>query len=253
MTDRRLLILGGTAEAAFLARAVIRRFGERLRVISSLAGATAVSAEIPGELRRGGFGGVEGLIGYLTAEAIDLVIDATHPFAATMSRHAVEACARAGVPRFALLRPTWPSIAEERRIMVPDMAAAAGALAELGARRIFVTSGSFDLAALAAVSDAWFMIRLVEPLGEPLALPSYAVIYARGPFTEAGERKLMVESGIDALLAKHSGGLTSYGKVVAARDLKLPVVMIERPPPPPGETATSVEDTLDWIARHLGN
>lgn len=251
MTQRKLLILGGTSESIALAHAVIRRFGERLRVISSLAGVTAVPAEMPGEVRRGGFGGIDGLAAYLAAESVDLVVDATHPFAETMSHHGVMACNRVGVPRLTLLRPAWPRIAGERRFMVPTMAAAAEKLKELRARRIFVTTGAKDLAALAVVPGAWFLIRLIEPLSDELPMPSYAFIYARGPFTETGERKLMAEHRIDALLTKDSGGRVTYSKIVAARDLGLPVVMIARPTPPPGQSVETVEAVLDWIEARL--
>ncbi len=251
MTRPKLLILGGTTEGAMLARAAIARFGDRLTVISSLAGRTELPGEIPGEVRRGGFGGIEGLARFLRSRAIDLVIDATHPFAAIMARHAAEACSRTGVPHLVLRRPTWPSIAGEKRIQVPDMAAAATALRELGVRRVFVTTGARGPEALATVPNAWFLVRLIEPLDGPLPLPHYAVIYARGPFTEISERKLMAEHDIDALLTKHSGGAATFGKIVAARDLGLPVVMMERPASEPADTVDDVATALDWIEVRL--
>lgn len=251
MTRNTLLILGGTSDAVALAHAVIRRFGADLRVISSLAGVTAVPAAVPGEVRRGGFGGIEGLAAYLKEQSIDLVVDATHPFAATITRNAVEACSRLGVPRLTMLRPAWPQIAGEKRIVVPDMATAAARLVEIGAKRVFVTTGAKDLADLATAPDTWFLIRLIEPLEEPLPLRSYATIYGRGPFTESGERKVMTDHQIDALLTKHSGGHVTYGKIVAARDLGLPVVMIARPTAPSGGSVESIDAVLDWIDSRL--
>lgn len=247
MTWRRLLILGGTADAAELAGVAIARYRHRMTVISSLAGRTEIPGDIPGQVRVGGFGGVEGLVKYLRAEKIDFVIDATHPFAAAMSRHAALACAQAGVPRLALQRPDWPLTAGERRIAVPDMAGAAAKLRELGARRVFVTSGAKDLAALADLTEAWLLVRLIEPPAEPPPLAHYALIFARGPFTEVAEHGLMEEHGIDALLTKDSGGEATYGKVIAARDLGIPVVIIGRPASDVTNAVDNIEAALDWL------
>jgi precorrin-6A/cobalt-precorrin-6A reductase len=252
MAQSKLLILGGTSEAVALAHALIRRFGDRLTVISSLAGVTETAVEIPGVVRRGGFGGLEGLTDYLREESIDLIIDASHPFAANISQHGREASTRLGLPRLTLLRPEWPRLAGEWRFMVPDMAAAAARLTKIGAQRILVTTGAKDLAKLADVPQAWFLIRLIEPLAEPLPISSYALIFARGPFTSAGERKMMEEHGIDALLTKDSGGHLTFGKIVAARDLGLPVVMIGRPETYAADSVETIEAALDWVETQLG-
>lgn len=253
MARPTLLILGGTTEGAMLARTAIARFADRLTVVSSLAGRTELPGEIPGEVRRGGFGGVAGLVDFLTSRNIGMVLDATHPFAATMARHAAEACARTGVPLLAMRRPAWPAVAGERRIMVPDMTAAAATLRDQGARRVLVTTGARELATLAAAPDVWFLIRLIEPLVAPLPLPRHAVIYARGAFTETAERRLMQEHDIDALLTKHSGGGATFGKITAARNLGLPVVMVERPAVTPVAAVADIESALDWIEVRLGD
>ena len=251
MAPPKLLILGGTSDAIKLAHALIRRFGDRLTVISSLAGRTENPAEIPGLVRRGGFGGVDGLVDYLREQAIDFVVDASHPFAATISRHGQEACERLGLPRLTLLRPDWTRLAGERRFMVPDMTAAATRLSKISAQRILVTTGAKDLESLASVPRAWFLIRLIEPIAEPLPLPSHALIFARGPFTSAGERKVMVEHDIDTLLTKDSGGHATFGKIVAARDLGLPVVMLARPDIIAGHSANTPDAVLDWLETKL--
>lgn len=251
MAPPKLLILGGTSDAVALAHRLIRRFGTRLTVISSLAGRTENPVEIPGIVRRGGFGGVDGLVDYLREQGIALMVDASHPFAAGISRHGQEASVQLGLPRLTLLRPDWRRLAGEWRFMVPDMAAAAARLTKIGAQRIFVTTGAKDLAALANVPNAWFLIRLIEPLAEPLAIPSHALIFARGPFTSASERKLMAEHGIDALLTKDSGGHATYGKIVAARDLGLPVVMLSRPETYASESVDTVDAVLDWVETKL--
>jgi precorrin-6A/cobalt-precorrin-6A reductase len=131
--------------------------------------------------------------------------------------------------------------------MVPDMAGAAAALRDNGARRIFVTTGARDLEQLAAVPGAWFLVRLIEPRDTPLPLPHHAVIHARGPFTESAERRLMQEHGIDGLLAKHSGGGAIFGKVTAARELGVPVVMIERPVKEPAAWVETIDAAIAWL------
>ncbi len=251
MAQPKLLILGGTSDAVALAHALIRHFGERLTVISSLAGVTYSPVEVPGIVRRGGFGGVEGLIDYLRSEAISMMVDASHPFAANISRHGQEASEKLGLPRLSMVRPGWERLAGERRFMVPDMEAAAARLTKIGAQRILVTTGAKDLAMLASVPKAWFLIRVIEPLAEPLPIPSYALIFARGPFTIAGERKIMAEHGIDTLLTKDSGGKATYGKIVAARDLGIPVVMLSRPDSFAGQSVETAEAVVDWVEARL--
>lgn len=251
MAAPKVLILGGTSDAVALAHALIRRFGDRLTVISSLAGITYSPVEVPGVVRRGGFGGIDGLADYLRNEKISLLIDASHPFAENISRHGQEACARLGLPRLTLLRPDWERLAGERRFMVPHMEAAAQRLIEIGAQRILVTTGAKDLAALAKVPKAWFLIRVIEPLAAPLPIPSHALLFARGPFTIAGERKIMTEHGIDTLLTKDSGGKATYGKIVAARDLAIPVVMLARPDTFASHSVETAEAAVDWVEAKL--
>ncbi len=251
MAAPKLLILGGTSDAVALAHALIRHFGDRLTVISSLAGVTYSPVQVPGVVRRGGFGGVDGLVDYLRSEGIGLVVDASHPFAENISRHGQEACARLGLPRLTLLRQDWERLAGERRFMVPHMQAAADRLIKIGAQRILVTTGAKDLAALARVPKAWFLIRVIEPLTEPLPIPSHALLFARGPFTIAGERKIMTEHGIDTLVTKDSGGNATYGKIVAARDLAIPVVMLARPDAFAAHSVETNDAVIDWVETRL--
>ena len=200
----------------------------------------------PGETRRGGFGGVAGLTAFLQRRAIDLVIDATHPFAATISANAVAACRRVGVPRLVLCRPPWPAQPYDRWIRVADAAAAATVLPELG-RRIFLTTGQRDIAAFSALETLWFLVRLIDPPQRPLPLANHMLILGRGPFSAFDEAVLFAEHGIDVLVAKNSGGLATYGKIEAARKCGLPVVMIERPPAPEGDIVATVDAALAWI------
>jgi precorrin-6A/cobalt-precorrin-6A reductase len=246
-----LLILGGSAEAADLARAAVERFGKTLRVVTSLAGRTAAPKKLAGEMRIGGFGGVEGLAAYLQAEDVRLVIDALHPFAGVMARHAVEACAELSVPRLALRRAPWVRQAGDHWIEVPDAPAAAQALIERGVTRAFLASGLKDMAAFEGLPTIWFLVRLVDPQPEPLPLDHYGLIFARGPFDAAQDELLLKRHGIEAVVSKNSGGKASVAKIVAARALKIPVVMIAPPPPPPGETIATVPAAIAWIVRRL--
>ena len=206
---------------------------ETLDVITSLAGRTKARRTLPGEVRVGGFGGVEGLVHYLKERAVDLVIDATHPFAEQMSRHAYLACLDLAVPRLCLARPPWKKRVGDQWHEVSDIHAAADCLRKFGTR-VFLTSGQRDLDAFADLNDLWFLIRTIEPIWGR-APTKLTFIQARGPFTERDEIDLMTEHRIDVLVTKASGGEATYAKIAAARHLGLPVIMIKRPAmPPPG-------------------
>ena len=249
--DRRhLLILGGTAEAAALARLALERFAGRLAVTTSLAGRTETPAPLPGEVRSGGFGGADGLAAYLGERRIDLVIDATHPFAAQISAQARTACAMAGVPRLLLHRRGWERHPLDRWIEVESLAAAAAVLPGFG-RRAWLTIGLRDLDSFAALRQMHFLVRLVDPPAAPLPLDSYELLIGRGPFNLAQERHILERHAIDVLVTKASGGAATAAKLVAARERDVPVIMIRRPPPPPGPHVADVGDALDWLAARL--
>ncbi|MGH8986074.1 MAG: cobalt-precorrin-6A reductase [Acidimicrobiia bacterium] len=242
---RRILILGGSAEASALARHLAPR--EEHDVTVSFAGRTRERVPTPGAVRVGGFGGIEGLASYLESEHVDVLLDATHPFAARMPHHAAAACRATGVPRLRVCRPPWAQAEGDRWLEVADLEAAAARLRDLDARRVFLTTGRQELAPFAHVRDAWFLVRAIEsPATMPLANAS--VVLGRGPFEEASELALMTEYGIDVLVTKNSGGRSSEAKLHAARRLQLPVVMIDRPPPPDGPRATTVEEAVSWLA-----
>jgi len=248
--SRRLLILGGTGEAVALAGDLAARRPD-LHVVTSLAGATRAPVRPAGAVRIGGFGGSEGLATYLRSEAIDALVDATHPFAATMAQHAALAAARTGTPRLKLLRPMWPRLPDDRWIEVDDATGAAAALVGLGVRRVLLTLGGRDLGAFAGLDGIAFVVRLIEPPAEPLPLGRAELLLARGPFDEAAERALMADRAIEALVTKAAGGEATAAKLAAARALALPVVMIRRPPPPAGETAPDVATARRWVDARL--
>ncbi len=249
MSERtRILILGGTAEASGLARALAE--DPRIAAITSLAGRTRAPAVLPGEVRVGGFGGPEALAEYLRSEAIDLVVDATHPFAARISRNAAEACETAGLPRLLLARPAWTPQTGDNWIPANDTEAAAAALPGLG-KRAFLAIGRQELAAFAGLTGLWFLLRLVEAPDAPPPLANHHLVLGRGPFAIEQELELLREHGIEVVVSKNSGGAGASAKIAAARELGLPVVMIERPPAPASETAETVEAALAWINSRL--
>lgn len=221
-----LLVLGGTLEARQLCDALAER--NDCRATLSLAGATRRPVPAPIATRRGGFGGVNGLVAYLRAESIDLVIDATHPFAATMSAHASDAARIVGVPLWRLTRPAWGAEPGMRWHSVPDARTAAAALGDYG-RRVFLTVGARSLAPFADVADKHWVIRSIEaPPATPVFSPA-SVIRARPPFTKADEYRLLQDYGVDVLVTKNSGAPMLETKLAAAHALNVPVVMIERP------------------------
>ncbi|GAA2561584.1 cobalt-precorrin-6A reductase [Pseudonocardia hydrocarbonoxydans] len=245
--DRNVLVLGGTAEARRLAAALVDEPG--VHVVSSLAGRVRAPARPPGEVRIGGFGGPDALAGWLAGRGTVAVVDATHPFAARMSAHAAAATAAAGVPLLVLRRPGWTPGPGDDWTPAASLDAAADLLPGLG-ERAFLTTGRGGLAAFAA-SDRWFLVRSVDP-PEPPAPRRMHVVLGRGPFTVEGERALLRAHAIDVLVTKDSGGPAA--KLTAARELGVPVLMVTRPPVPPGvevvETvAAALERVRDTVAR----
>jgi len=244
VTAMRVLVLGGTGDALALAA---RLHAEPwIAVTSSLAGRVAQPRLPLGEVRVGGFGGPEGLALYLRDGRFDAVIDATHPFAATISRNAVDACARADVPLISLERLRWAPGAGDCWKRVPDVAAAAQHARELGAR-IFLTIGRQGLAPFAAIADRWFLIRAIESPAAPLP-PQHALMLARGPFTLADERAILRAHAIDVVVAKDSGGDATVAKLAAARDLGIPVVLIDRPAGAGAQPVADIDAVAAWLA-----
>jgi precorrin-6A/cobalt-precorrin-6A reductase len=239
----RILVLAGTTEATALA-GILHRAGHD--VVSSFAGVTSSPRPRPGRVRSGGFGGAEGLASYLQSEAIDALVDATHPFAAVMPFHAYAACSATAVPYLRLERAPWTPGAEDRWSPVPDMEAAAGSLAGIGARRVFLAIGRQQLGAFTGCSQ-WFLVRSIEPVATALA-PMVA-IQDQGPFTVDGETDLLRRHRIDTVVAKNAGGDATQAKLDAARALRVTVVMVERPPGPPDATVVAtVDEATGWVA-----
>ena len=238
----RVLLLGGTAEA----RALAKTLHPDVDIISSLAGRVPDPALPVGPVRIGGFGGVDGLRRWLEDKRIDAVVDATHPFAATMTAHAAEVCAELRMPHLVLARPAWnPGDA----LVVEADIEAAETVAQQGYSRIFLTTGRSGVKAFAD-SDAWFLIRAVTPLDDALLPRRHQLLLSRGPYDYDDELALLRKHRIDALVTKNSGGDMTRAKLDAAAALDIPVVMVQRPPLPAGVPAVgSVEEAAEWVAR----
>ncbi|NES96632.1 MAG: cobalt-precorrin-6A reductase [Desertifilum sp. SIO1I2] len=249
MSDRkRVLILGGTGDARELAARTAEILG--VEVITSLAGRTRQPMGISNNTRIGGFGGVAGLTDYLREQQIDLLIDATHPFAAQISFNAATAAAAADIPHLMLIRPAWERTEGDRWIEADTHEAAAAILSDL-AQRIFLTIGRQELAAFAHLQDLWFLMRTIDPPLPEAAVPPGKLLLERGPFSLDRERSLLRQYKIGAIVSKNSGGDATYAKIIAARELAIPVVMIQRSPLPPGDTVSDVESALAWLKNRL--
>lgn len=239
-----LLILGGTSEASALAQAVAAR---GLPATLSYAGRVARPKAQPIPQRVGGFGGVAGLAGYLRDQRVTHLIDATHPFAAQISRNAVEACRQAEVPLVALTRPPWRPQEGDRWLEVPDIPAAVASLAG-PPRRVMLALGRLQLAAFAGQPQHRYLLRVVDVPEPPPPLPDHSLVVSRGPFTPAEDEALMRQHRIETLVCKNAGGSGADAKLKAARVLGLPVVMIARPTMPARREVTSLEALFDWLS-----
>jgi precorrin-6A/cobalt-precorrin-6A reductase len=245
----RILILGGTTEARQLATRLARR-GE-FDVTASLAGRTSMPVAQPVPVRTGGFGGAAGLAAHLDAEGIDVLVDATHPYAAMISANAARAAAIARVRLLALRRPAWLPVAGDCWIEVANAEAAVQAL-EGRPHRVFLALGRGDIGAFERAPQHFYLVRSVEPLDPPLRIPHAVYVVARGPFSEADDRGLLSTHCIDTVVAKNSGGAATYGKIAAARSLGLPVLLLQRPAPPDEVPAVaSVDGAVAWLDHEL--
>ncbi|MEW2175402.1 cobalt-precorrin-6A reductase [Streptomyces sp. NPDC005406] len=246
-----VLILGGTTEARRLAELLLAELPAGTRVTSSLAGRVASPRLPPGEVRVGGFGGADGLTAWLRTHQVDALIDATHPFAGTISFHAAAAAAAAHVPLLMLRRPGWMPGDGDDWLSVGSLSEAAEALPALG-RRVFLTTGRMGLAAFADLDDLWFLMRSVDA-PEPPHPARMEVLLDRGPFTLDGERELIRRHRVDVLVTKDSGGAATAPKLAAAREARIPVVVVRRPPVPEGvAVAGAPEPAVAWLREHGG-
>ncbi|MEV5311151.1 cobalt-precorrin-6A reductase [Streptomyces sp. NPDC052610] len=241
-----VLILGGTTEARRLAELLAAERLPGLRVTNSLAGRVAAPRLPPGEVRVGGFGGADGLAAWLCEHTVDALVDATHPFAGTISLNAARAAATAHVPLLALRRPGWVPVEGDVWHEVGSLEEAAAVLPALG-RRVFLTTGRMGLAAFAGLDELWFLVRSVDAPEAPHPA-RMEVLLDRGPFSLAGERQVLSGHRIDVVVTKDSGGAATAPKLTAAREAGLPVVVVRRPPVPDGvPVAAGPAQAVRWI------
>ncbi|WP_061028597.1 cobalt-precorrin-6A reductase [Bradyrhizobium sp. CCH5-F6] len=238
----RALILGGTSDASLLA-AEIARAG--IDAIYSYGGRTRAPADQPLPTRIGGFGGVSGLADYIRRENITHVIDATHPFAAGMSRNAVAACAETGAPLIALERAPWTRTTGDNWIETHDVNAAVAALPD-APTNVFLAIGRQHIAPFASKPQHAYTLRFVDPPEAPLPFAA-DVIVSRGPFTLQGELEMLRARAIAWIVARNSGGDGARAKIDAARMLGLPVIMISRPQLPGRLRVESVAEIMQWL------
>ena len=243
----RILILGGTGEARDLAADLV---AVGVDVLSSLAGRVRQPRLPDGPVRVGGFGGAEGLAAFLRAEGITGVVDATHPFAGTITAHAAQAAAEAGVPLLVLRRLEWE--ADPSWDVVADIGVAAAAVRAWSGESVFLTTGRRDLGVFAGDDRHRFLVRTVDPPDGPVP-PRMTLVLDRGPYTVDGESALMREHGVGLLVTKNSGGPMTAAKLQAARDLGVKVLMVARPPLPPGSVVvTTVAEAVRWVSLGSG-
>ena len=217
--------------------------------VYSYAGVTRTRRTPALPTRVGGFGGIDGLVRYLQAQRITQVIDATHPFAAQMSRHAISACAALGIPLLAMERPPWQASPGDQWLHVADMDAAARALTS-PMQRVFLAIGRKQLAAFAPrATQHHFVLRVIDQTDEALPLPasSYELLIARGPFALEDERALLQRHAIDCIVSKNAGGADTYAKIAAARELRIPVVMVDRPQLPARTRCETPQQAMQWL------
>ena len=245
MRGDRVLILGGTGEARQLAAVLLAKGFD---VITSLAGVTENPLLPDGLVRRGGFGGVAGLVTYLEAERIAAMVDATHPFAVQISAHAHMAAQASGIPLLRLERQPWHAEDGDMWTAVTTNAAAVAAL-PTGARAL-VTIGRKEIGGFFARTDIGGVARMIEEQTQP-APPGWTVILQRPPFGIEQERVLITHHAISHLVTKNSGGTETEAKIAAARALALPVIMIARPPKPSAETYASADELCLALAAKL--
>lgn len=247
---KTVLILGGTGDARLLADRLVEQRGDYLRVITSLAGRTSSPRRPMGEIREGGFGGPEGLAKYLKDTPVDVLVDATHPYAAQISKHAVSAATTAGIPHLLLSRPEWSAEPNDKWHHVSNIEVAANALNT--AQVALITTGVQNLDAFADVYGPQLLVRLIEQPKSPLPIDNAKIVIGRPPYTMDGERALFKLLGIDTLVTKNAGGEATVAKIDAARALGIQVIMIDRPPlPRDAHVVEDIEQAQNWVLGEL--
>ncbi len=247
MSESTILILGGTAEAIKLA-SQLQAPGRR--VISSLAGRTLAPAKIVGEMRVGGFGGSRGLAEYLKNENVTLLVDATHPFATQISDNAIFAATDSKVTFVRLERPAWREKPGDKWTLVDTLEQAAEAIPPKA--RVLLALGKQHIAAFSKRNSVHFVVRMIDPPETPLDLVDFELELSK-PGSVESETSFLTIKRITHIVCRNSGGEASYAKIKAARDLGIPVIMIERPRRPQVYTLPDVESVIGFVGKTLNS
>jgi precorrin-6A/cobalt-precorrin-6A reductase len=246
----RVLILGGTTEATDLAHLLAEN--RRFEMTLSLAGRTSNPRMQPIQTRIGGFGGVDGLAAWLAQEAIEAVVDATHPHADQISSNVVAACGRLAIPLATIIRPAWQPQPGDTWLTVASAEAAADALGP-EPRRVFLSLGRLELGAFAGSPHHHYIARVIDPPDDIALPPDIRLIFGRGPFDVQAEATLLQQEKIDVLVSKNSGGAATYAKIEATRKLGVPVVMIARPHKSRGHALENAGSAVSWLEHELAH
>ena len=245
----RILILGGTGDSAKLIPQLAAL--PNVETIASLAGRTPKpNVPIVGRVRLGGFGGVAGLAQYMKDEQVDLLVDVTHPFAVQIKLNAAMAASNVGVPRVLFSRSPWVRHPDDYWIEAGTLEEAADKLPEI-ADRVFLTIGRQELSVFSKLRSHWFLMRMITQPEPTLRLPPGEILLDQGPFDVAHEKELLAHYRIGAIVSKNSGGNAAYAKIIAAREMGMPVVMIPRPPLPEGDVVADLDGAVAWVKQHM--
>jgi precorrin-6A/cobalt-precorrin-6A reductase len=240
----KLLLLAGSGEAREIAAALAQMPG--VEAIASLAGATRTPAKLALPTISGGFGGDEGFRAWLRDNRIGAVLDATHPFAAHITHRTARICREEGIAYCHFLRPAWQAEAGDNWHMINDESEAAQHIAP--ASTVFLATGRQTLNRFANLAESTLICRQIDRAKEDFPFPNGRFLVGRPPFSTDDELALFAKLKIDWLIVKNAGGEASKTKLIAARQLGIPVVMIARPAMPDAPRVRSVAEALEWVA-----
>lgn len=239
----KLLLLAGTNQARKLAICLAQE--PRVQVIASLAGVTREPLDLPVPMRSGGFGGRAAFVEYLRDQAFDAVVDGTHPFAAKISRRCHQVAVEMGLPHLQILRPEWQAEAGDLWTFIADESKAADHIPQ-GAT-VFLATGRQTLHRFDNMTGRKLICRQIDTSEGEFPFEGGEYLIGRPPFSVEEEVALFSRRKVDWLVVKNAGGMLSRSKLLAARQLRIPVLLINRPPVLTCEKVETAEAALDWV------